>query len=49
MGHAFGAAGPFCAKATCVAWGQQHIPFAHSCGSDPVYPIYDGPTSGCWK
>ena len=49
MGHAFGATGPFCAKASCDAWGQQHIAFAYTCGPDALYPIYSGPASGCAK
>jgi hypothetical protein len=47
MGHAFGATGPFCARASCDAWGQQYIPSGYFCGTEAVYPVYNGPASGC--
>ena len=49
MGHAFGATGPFCTKTTCDAWGQQYIPSGYSCGPAAIYPVYNGPASGCAK
>ena len=49
MGHAFGTTGPFCTKTTCDAWGQQYIPSGYSCGPAAIYPVYNGPASGCAK
>lgn len=47
MGHAYGTTGPFCSKTSCDAWGQRYIPAGYNCSTQAIYPIYNGPASGC--